>query len=274
MTARLNANTANQMNRIKGLVEQAARDGAGSAPILPGLRGSNVLVTGGTRGIGRGITVALARAGANVIACYRQDNAAADELAGELKQHGDNNAVLQADLARVDEIDRLMGEVRQRFGTLHTLVNNAGAISHIPFESLPLEEWRRVLDTTLTASFLLVQKAMPLLPEGASVINLGSRVATVGIPLRAHYTAAKAGMVGLSRTLAKELGPRGIRVNVVAPGVIEDERVTPDKRERYERLTALGRLGQPEEVAGVVLFLASGLSRYVTGETINVDGGI
>jgi NAD(P)-dependent dehydrogenase (short-subunit alcohol dehydrogenase family)/ribosome-associated toxin RatA of RatAB toxin-antitoxin module len=276
MAARINENTVTQMNRIKDLVERAA-EGVTERPaarVGPDLTGTNALVTGGTRGIGRGITVALARAGATVLACYRQDVDAADDLARELKQHGDDNAVLRADLSDPDEIDRLMAQVRERVGTLHTLVNNAGAISHIPFESLPVDEWHRVIDTTLTASFLLTQKALPLLPAGASVINVGSRVATVGIPLRAHYTAAKAGIVGLTRSLAKELGPRGIRVNVLAPGVIDGAGITAEKRAQYERLTSLGRLGQPDEVADVALFLASAMSRYVTGETIHVDGGI
>jgi NAD(P)-dependent dehydrogenase (short-subunit alcohol dehydrogenase family)/ribosome-associated toxin RatA of RatAB toxin-antitoxin module len=276
MAANINRNSVVQMARIKEQVERAAAHTTGLRRALPGpdLSGTNALVTGGTRGIGRGIAIELARAGATVLACYRHDTGAADDLAGELKQYGDDNVVLRADIADPDEIDRLMAEVRDRVGTLHTLVNNAGAISHIPFAELPLEEWHRVVNTTLTASFLLVQRALPLLPSGASVINLGSRVATVGIPLRAHYTAAKAGIEGLSRSLAKELGPRGIRVNVVAPGVIDGEGITPDKRARYERLAALGRLGQPDEVAGAVLFLASGMSRYVTGATIPVDGGI
>jgi 3-oxoacyl-[acyl-carrier protein] reductase len=111
--------------------------------------------------------------------------------------------------------------------------------------------------------------------EGGSVINVGSRVATVGIPLRAHYTAAKAGLIGLTRSLAKELGPRGIRVNLIAPGPIETEAEVPaEVRRRYQKMIALGRLGRPEDIARVVLFLGSDLAAFVNGETINVDGGI
>jgi 3-oxoacyl-[acyl-carrier protein] reductase len=137
------------------------------------------------------------------------------------------------------------------------------------------------MDTSLTAGYLVVQEALPLLSAGSSVVFIGSRVATVGIPLRGHYTAAKAGLVGLARSLAKEFGSRGIRVNVVAPGVIETEeaaKLSAEERrayeQRYKSLIALGRFGRPADIARAVLFLASDLSGYVTGETINVDGGI
>jgi 3-oxoacyl-[acyl-carrier protein] reductase len=237
----------------------------------------NALVTGGTRGIGRAIVLALAGAGANVVACYRQDLEAAETLATELKETAGQHHLCQADVSRPDDVDRLAAQCRDQLGSIDIVVNSAGTISHVPFADLPLEEWRRVIDTNLTGTALVIQKILPLMPAGGSIINLGSRVATVGIPLRAHYTAAKAGVAGLTRSLCKELGPRGIRVNVVAPGVIATEEAAslpPEILARYHALTALGRLGEPAEVAEVVLFLASDLSRYVTGETVNVDGGI
>ncbi|MFG1706580.1 SDR family NAD(P)-dependent oxidoreductase [Nonomuraea sp. M3C6] len=239
------------------------------------LAGKKAIVTGGTRGIGRAIVLALAQAGADVITCYRQEGEAADQLARELKELGDQHHVIKADVGKPEEIERLVEECRSRFGSLDVVVNNAGAISHIPFAELTVEEWRQVLDTNLTGAAFVVGKALPLLGEGASIINVGSRVATVGVPLRAHYTAAKAGLIGLTRSLAKELGPKGIRVNVVAPGPVETEMDIPAPvRERYQNLIALGRLGTSEEIANVVLFLASDLSSFVCGETIHVDGGI
>jgi 3-oxoacyl-[acyl-carrier protein] reductase len=245
------------------------------------LNGRYALVTGGTRGIGRAITLALARAGASVLACYRTPGEAVDTLAVQLKEIGGEHHLTRADVADPAAVDHLVEECRDRFGALHTVVNNAGVISHVPFAELELAEWRRIIDTNLTGAFLVTQKALPLLGSGASIVNIGSRGARAGIPLRGHYTAAKAGLVGLTRTLAKELGPRGIRVNVVAPGVIDtdvERRVPAEQRAameaRYGRLTALGRLGTPDEVAGVVVFLASDLSGYLTGETIDVDGGI
>jgi len=238
------------------------------------LDGHNILVTGGTRGVGRGIVDRLVEAGAQVCVCHRQPSPDADRLAQELKATGGNHQIVLADVTQPADIDRVIDACRNRFGSLHALVHNAGAISHIPFAELPLDEWRRVIDTSLTAAFLLTQKALPILTPDASVIYVGSKVATVGVPMRAHYTAAQAGLIGLTRSVAKELGGRGIRVNLVAPGIIDGETLTADKRARYEAMTALGRVGQADEVGGVVQFLASDLSRYVTGETIHVDGGI
>ena len=245
------------------------------------LAGRNALVTGGSRGLGRAIVLGLARAGSNVITCYRQDGEAVESLARELKETGGEHHVVRADVSRPEEIERLADECRTRFGSLHTVVNNAGVISHVPFAQLALDEWHRVVDTNLTAEFLVVQKTLPLLSRGASVINIGSRAAAVGIPLRSHYTAAKAGMAGLTRSLCKELGPRGIRVNMVAPGMIETEEaaaLSAEEREKYtakyQQMFALGRFGRPDDIAGPVLFLASDLARYITGETLHVDGGI
>ncbi|OLT26137.1 short-chain dehydrogenase [Nocardiopsis sp. CNR-923] len=245
------------------------------------LSGKNALVTGGSRGIGRAVVLTLARAGANVTACYRTESEAVRELEQELKEIPGDHHVVRADVRSKEEVDRLVEECRTRYGRLDAVVNNAGVISHVPYDELAEDEWHRVVDTHLTGAFLVIQAALPLMGEGGSIVNIGSRVATVGIPTRSHYTAAKAGLIGLSRSLCKELGGRGIRVNVVEPGVIETEEAAKLPKEKYEQLqaryrqlTSLGRLGTPEEVGGAVLFLASDLSRYVTGATIPVDGGI
>jgi 3-oxoacyl-[acyl-carrier protein] reductase len=239
------------------------------------LAGKKVLVTGGSRGVGRGIVLGLARAGADVVTCYRTDGEAAASLARELKETSGDHQLVKADVSDPAEVDALIEACRTSFGRLDVVVHNAGVISHVPFATLPVAEWRRVVDTNLGGPYLVTQRALPLLSPGASIIFVGSRVATVGIPLRAHYTAAKAGLIGLTRALAKELGPRGIRVNVVAPGPIQTEEPTPPEvLARYQKMIPLGRLGEPEDVAGVVGFLAGDLSRFVNGETINVDGGI
>ncbi|MFC6883296.1 SDR family oxidoreductase [Actinomadura yumaensis] len=273
MTARLNRNTGIQMARIKRIVEEAAERAAGGVRFDH--QGRRVLVTGGTRGIGRGIVLAFARAGANVVTCHRSDGPAVDSLVKELSETPGDHKVVKADIGNEADIERLIGECRAHLGGIDVVVNNAGSISHVPFDKLDADEWRRVLDVNLTGTFLVVQKALPILTPGASIINIGSKVASVGIPLRSHYTASKAGLVGLTRSLCKELGPKGYRVNIVAPGPVEtEEEVTPEVRERYERLTAVGRLGVPGDIAGPVLFLASDLAAFMTGETINVDGGI
>jgi 3-oxoacyl-[acyl-carrier protein] reductase len=239
------------------------------------LEGRKALVTGGTRGIGRELTLALARAGADVLACYRQHGEHVDELARELKEIPGDHHLVRADVSDEDEVDALIDECRTRFGRLDIVVNNAGVISHVPFDKLGAAEWRRVIDTNLTGTYLVTHAALPLLDTGSSIVIIGSKVATVGIPLRTHYTAAKAGLSGLTRSLCKELGPRGIRVNMVAPGVIGTEAdLPPEVVARYEGMTALRRLGTPGDIAAVVCFLGSDLSGYITGETINVDGGI
>jgi 3-oxoacyl-[acyl-carrier protein] reductase len=246
-----------------------------------GLKGRRALVTGGTRGVGRGIVLALARAGVDVLTCYRSGEDYAASLEKELAEVGGAHKVVRCDLADSAQITELVGQAKDLFGGLDLIVNNAGAISHVPYGELPEQEWRRIIDTNLTAAHLVIQQALPILGEGASVISIGSKSSEVGIPLRAHYTATKAALRGLTRSLAKEFGSRGLRFNVLALGVIETEALDamPEEQralmiKRYSEKTALGRLGTPDEVAGAVLWLASDLSRYVTGATIHVDGGI
>jgi 3-oxoacyl-[acyl-carrier protein] reductase len=215
------------------------------------------------------------------MACCRTVGSASESLADELKAIGGDHEVVQADVRDPAAAERLAEDCGRRLGSLDVVVNNAGAITHKPIRELSLSEWREVVDTSLTGTFLVIQKTLPLLQDGSSIVNIGSRAARVGLPLRGHYTAAKAGLAGLTRSLAKELGPEGIRVNVVAPGVIDsaEARGLPAQRRtevlaRYRTLTALGRLGEANEVADVVVFLASDASRYITGATIDVDGGI
>lgn len=245
------------------------------------MSGKTALVTGGNRGIGLGVVRTLARSGVDVLTCYRTESESVRSLERELKELGGRHHVMRADITNEADVDALVDEARTRFGGLDLVVGNAGTISHVPYGELTLDEWNHVITTNVTGSHLVAQKSLPLLSSGASITFIGSKVAEVGIPLRAHYTAAKAALSGLTRSLAKELGKKGIRVNVLAPGVIETEAMdampveTRDRmRARYAEKTALGRLGKPEEIGGVVLFLASDLARYVTGQTIHVDGGI
>ena len=245
------------------------------------LTGKYALVTGGSRGIGRAITLGLARHGATVMACYRNGGEAVDSLDKELEAIGGDHRLVSADVAAPDAVEELTEECRERFGALDVVVNNAGVTSRAPIAQLPLAEWQRVMDINLTGAFLVTQQALPLMGPGGSIVNIGSRAARAGMPASSHYTATKAGLVGLTRSLAKELGPRGIRVNVVAPGVIdtgEEQNAPPEARAaiaaRTGGLSALGRRGSPDEVAGAVVFLASDLSTYLTGATIDVDGGI
>jgi 3-oxoacyl-[acyl-carrier protein] reductase len=242
-----------------------------------GLDGKRVVVTGGTRGIGRAVTLALARSGATVVATYRGDEEAADQLLRELKEFGEGHRAVRSDVRDPAAATALAEEVRAGMGGLDVLVNNAGVEGHVPLPDLDLEEWRRVMDTNLTGMFLVTRAMLPLLAEGGSIVNVGGAIGLRGQPGRAHHTASKAAVIGLSRSLAKELGPQGIRVNTVAPGIVEtepDAALPPPVAQRLRGMTALGRLATPEEVAGAVLYLAGDLSSYVTGATLQVDGGI
>ncbi|MCG5219145.1 SDR family oxidoreductase [Streptosporangium sp. KLBMP 9127] len=239
--------------------------------------GSRILLTGGTRGIGLATALALAGAGARLVTCYHGDESAAKELAAELDAIGGGHRVVQADVTNAHDVARLIDVCAATLGGLDVLVNNAGVDGVAPLAGLSPAEWHRVIEVDLTAVYLVTQAALPLLSARSSVINLGASAALRGRPGSAHYTAAKAALVGLTRSLAKELGPRGIRVNIVAPGVVDTGPgggPPPEVRDRLRAMTALGRLGTPEEVAGAVLFLAGDLSGYISGITLNVDGGI
>ena len=246
-----------------------------------GLKGKTALVTGGTRGVGRGIALGLARAGVNVVTCYRHESESVASLERELKEIGGQHRVVRADVTDPEQVAGLIEEVRGISDRLDVLVNNAGTISHIPYEELSYAEWNRIILSNLTSVHLVIQASLPLLGEGSSVVTLGSRSVEAGIKLRAHYTASKAALLGFNRSLAREFGDRGIRFNILRLGVIETEttQALPDEQreaiiKHYADKSAFGRIGQPEEAAGAVLWLASDLASFVTGAIIPVDGGM
>ncbi|MGW5779965.1 SDR family NAD(P)-dependent oxidoreductase [Streptomyces sp. NPDC003863] len=242
-----------------------------------GLAGKRVLVTGGTRGIGRTTALAFARAGARVVVCSRTAGADADSLVRELKETGDGHLVVRADVTTGPGAAELAERARESLGGLDALVNNVGVDGQVWFGELPEDEWHRVMDANVTSAYLVTQAALPLLADGSSVVNVGSSVALRGRVRGVHYTASKAALIGLTRALCKELGPRGIRVNTVAPGLTETEPgagLPPEAVTRIVGMTALGRICRPEDVAGAVLFLAGDTSAYISGVTLNVDGGV
>lgn len=242
-----------------------------------GLKGRHVLVTGGARGIGRATVLATAAQGASVTACYVNESEQVESLRRELDEQGAPAKLVRCDITDHEQAGRLSADAHEKYGPIDAIVNNAGVISHLPLRDLAPDEWHRILDTNLTGMYHVIRGALPYVAETASIVNISSAVAHHGMPGAAHYVASKAGVMGLTRALAKELGPQGIRVNCIASGLIETDQmkaVTAEGRARYEQMISLGRLGRPEEIADVVLFLASRAARYITGATLDVDGGI
>jgi NAD(P)-dependent dehydrogenase (short-subunit alcohol dehydrogenase family) len=251
----------------------------GNAIVESALKGKRVLVTGGSRGIGRGTVLAMARAGADVVTCYRRPGAAVDGLRYLLDGQPGGHRLVRADVSRYEDVRRLLDECRRHLGGLDVVVNNAGAYAPKPYPDLERAEWTATVDGNLTAAHLVTQGALPLLSEGSSVINIGSTVTFIGMSGGVHYTSVKAALVGFTRSLARELGPSGVRVNVISPGRIETEAldelppgVAAQQRAMFASFSALRRLGTVDEVANVAVFLASDAAAYITGQNIHVDG--
>ncbi|GAA0538072.1 SDR family NAD(P)-dependent oxidoreductase [Paractinoplanes ferrugineus] len=242
------------------------------------LKGRHAVVTGGTRGIGRATVLALIEQGVAVTTCFTSDSAESESLPGAVADLGGQLHLVRTDVRDAEQVGALMDSAVGRFGPITALVNNAGVISHLPLEAMEPAEWHRILDTNVSGMYNTIRAALPHFTEQASVVNISSGVARHGMPFAAHYVTSKAAIFGLTRALCKELGPRGVRVNCLASGVIDN---TGHKNPRgdegkamYVEMTSLRRLGEPAEIADVVCFLLSDASRYMTGAIFEVDGGI
>ena len=244
------------------------------------LEGRVALVTGGSRGIGRAICVALARRGAKVIVNYASKADAAAETAELVTAAGGQAAIAGFDVADAGAVAEAVKQIGKDHGGLDILVNNAGVAINGLLLRFKDEQWARTLGVNLTGAFLCARAAASLLlraKEHGRIVNITSVVGEAGNPGQANYAAAKAGVAGMSRALAQELGSRNITVNCVAPGFIDTDmtRALPDaQRDALLARIPLGRLGQPEEIAATVAFLASPRAGYITGSTINVNGGM
>ncbi len=242
------------------------------------LAGKVALVTGGARNIGRAISLALAAAGAKVVVNSRSSRAEADETLAAIQSAGGDGAVHLADVTDPKAVAAMVDAAVSRFGRLDILVNNAAVREETPFAELKLADWQRVLSVILDGAFVCAQACLPYMTRvrGGSIVNIGGQTAYTGAEGRAHVVAAKAGLAGLTRALAVELAPHAITVNCVVPGTIETQRGLPGAPERpahRQGLPAIGRRGEPAEVAGAVRFLCGPGARYITGQSVHVNGG-
>jgi 3-oxoacyl-[acyl-carrier protein] reductase len=244
------------------------------------LAGKVAIVTGASKGIGTAIARQLAAEGASVVVNYASSKAGAEKLVGEIAASGGRAIAIQADLAKKSDIDRLFAETQKAFGRLDILVNNAGIYEFLPLEQVTAEHFHRQFNLNVLGLILTIQEAVKRFPAtGGSVINISSVASTAATPNGSVYSATKGAVDAVTRCLASELGPRGIRVNAINPGMVETEGVhaagfaESDFRKVVESRTPLGRIGQPQDIGGAAVFLASADSAWVTGETFVISGG-
>ena len=240
------------------------------------LEGAVAIVTGAARNIGRAIALDLADAGAAVAVVTLSDMAGAQAVAEEITGKAGRAIAIQADITRPEDAKRMVDRTVDRYGRLDILVNNAGVRPESAFENITLDDWHRVLAVVLDGAFLCSQAALPALAAGGrgTIINIGGLTAYTGAVHRAHVITAKAGLDGLTKALAVELAPRGITVNLVSPGLIDTKRKGGDPAHRKTRTVLAGRLGQPEDISAMVRLLAGPRGRYLTGQTIHINGGV
>jgi 3-oxoacyl-[acyl-carrier protein] reductase len=246
----------------------------------PKLAGKVAVVTGASKGIGAAIARHLAAEGAAVVVNYASSREGADQVVAEITKNGGKAVAVQANVAKKSDLERLFAEVKKQFGRLDILVNNAGIYEFSPLEGLTEEHFHKHFNLNVLGLMLASQEALKLFDSaGGSIINISSIVSSLAVPNAAVYSGTKGAVDAITRSLAKELGPRGIRVNAINPGMVETEGThsagiaESEMQKQVEALTPLGRTGQPRDIAGAAVFLASADSSWITGETFVVSGG-
>lgn len=243
------------------------------------LKGKNVIVTGATRGIGREIALTLAQNGANIAMNYRNLNSEVEDLIKEIKSFGVDALAIKCDVSITEEVDNFVKEVKAHYNTIDVLVNNAGITKDGLILRMKEEDFDDVLDVNLKGTFNTTKSVSSIMvrQKSGKIINISSVVGIAGNTGQCNYAASKAGVIGFSKSVARELASRNINVNVVAPGYINTDMTKnlPDKiKEEIIKSIPMKKIGDPREVANLVLFLSSNLSDYITGQVINVDGGM
>ncbi|MBL8241930.1 MAG: 3-oxoacyl-ACP reductase FabG [Bryobacterales bacterium] len=241
--------------------------------------GKVALVTGASKGVGKGVALQLARHGASVVVNYNSDLKGAEATAEEIRGMGVPAMVAQGNVGNATEVEAMFAKVKDEFGRLDILVNNAGVQTWKALLELTEAEWDHVLDTNLKGCFLCTQQAARMMKElgGGRIVNIGSGCNKVAFPRLVNYTASKGGMEQLTKVAAVELGKYGIRVNCVAPGAVEIERTKEEAGDyagTWAGVTPLGRVGTPMDIGRAVVFFCGELSDFVTGQTLYVDGGL
>ena len=241
------------------------------------LQGKIAIVTGASRGIGRSTALALAAQGATIVVNYASSSGAAEAVVAEITENGGQAMAIGADVSKSDQVDTLVNTTLEKYGRIDVLVNNAGITRDTLMLRMKLEEWQAVIDLNLTGVFLCTKAVSKIMLKQRSgrIVNITSVAGQMGNPGQANYSAAKAGVIGFTRTVAKELASRGITVNAVAPGFIETDMTNDLKSDEILKFIPLNRYGKPEEVAEMICFLAaSPAAGYITGQVMNVDGGM
>jgi len=243
------------------------------------LKDKVAIVTGGTKGIGKAICLLFAEEGAKVVANFSKDVAAAEGLMKEVQLKGLHIGLFKADVTQFDQVKEMVEETFAQYGRIDILVNNVGLVRDNFLMLMSDDDWDSLIKGNLSSVFYCCKTVIrKMIPERkGKIINISSISGILGTSGQANYATTKGGMISFTKSLARELGPFNIHVNAVAPGLIESEVVSKMPKEKVEAIiksSSLGRIGKPEEVAKVVLFLASGQSDYITGQTIVVDGGI
>jgi 3-oxoacyl-[acyl-carrier protein] reductase len=245
------------------------------------LTGKVAVVTGASKGIGAGIAKELATQGASVVVNYSSAKSDADKVVDHIAKGGGQAVAVQANVAKKSEVERLFADTEKAFGKIDILVNNAGVYEFVPLENVTEQQFHRMFDTNVLGMILVTQEAVKhFKSEGGSIINIGSLASTLTPPTAVVYNATKGAVDAITRTLAKELGPKKIRVNSINPGVVITEGTTAggflegEFRNSLESQTPLGRIGKPDDIAPAAAFFASDDSKWITGETLLIAGGL